>query len=134
MVSYNWKSIVSNYMSCLNPCCSGQWSRTRITHCYDRLSNTVLILVVVDNGLVHWHTGSTEYLLRVLILVVVDNGLVPTAVLAAVNASKSLNPCCSGQWSRTTTIYSHSKLITSLNPCCSGQWSRTATCLSSSWL
>ena len=36
----------------LNPCCSGQWSRTA----YDKTKTTddsVLILVVVDNGLVH---------------------------------------------------------------------------------
>ena len=42
----------------------------------------------------------------VLILVVVDDGLVP-----AINASKtidaviSLNPCCSGRWSRTDGSY-----------------------------
>ena len=38
----------------------------------------------------------------------------------------SLNPCCSGQWSRTNSklIKWRQKLLR-LNPCCSGQWSRT---------
>ena len=39
--------------TCLNPCCSGQWSSTRI----DVKKNPktgVLILVVVDNGLVRY--------------------------------------------------------------------------------
>ena len=39
---------------CLNPCCSGQWSHT-IVHLLVLLNflMSVLILVVVDNGLVH---------------------------------------------------------------------------------
>ena len=40
--------------------------------------------------------------LKVLILVVVDNGLVlSVGKNGQVNHSASLNPCCSGQWSRT---------------------------------
>ena len=35
----------------LNPCCSGQWSRTRIMLDIKK-KDAVLILVVVDNGLV----------------------------------------------------------------------------------
>ena len=39
----------------------------------------------------------------VLILVVVDNGLVLNRVeLSNVDGVVSLNPCCSGQWSSTT--------------------------------
>ena len=65
----------------------------------------VLILVVVDNGLVlsaRQIADATER--TVLILVVVDNGLVlDTAVFKLVN-NLSLNPCCSGQWSRTVCL------------------------------
>ena len=38
-------------MKCLNPCCSGQWSRTEYSVTPDGVWY-VLILVVVDNGLV----------------------------------------------------------------------------------
>ena len=61
----------------------------------------VLILVVVDNGLVHCCILSMRALMTVLILVVVDNGLVRTACRPIVAKKKCLNPCCSGQWSRT---------------------------------
>ena len=37
----------------------------------------------------------------VLILVVVDNGLVPIWHFAKYQWEQRLNPCCSGQWSRT---------------------------------
>ena len=37
----------------------------------------------------------------------------------------SLNPYCSGQWSRTDKKNIGSKGTKSLNPYCSGQWSRT---------
>ena len=37
---------------CLNPCCSGQWSRTRLGEFGKQMVFEVLILVVVDNGLV----------------------------------------------------------------------------------
>ena len=62
----------------------------------------VLILVVVDNGLVHLnHLGYINDDKRVLILVVVDNGLVRSTADKSINFLKCLNPCCSGQWSRT---------------------------------
>ena len=60
----------------LNPCCSGQWSRT------------------VDGD--HFATDSE----LVLILVVVDNGLVQILKIKKI-MKICLNPCCSGQWSRT---------------------------------
>ena len=86
----------------LNPCCSGQWSRTALEEFDAKEIESVLILVVVDNG------------------------LVPVRVILKKWWIPGLNPCCSGQWSRTTieigTINRHGK---SLNPCCSGQWSRT---------
>ena len=62
---------------CLNPYCSGQWSRTGIV-----VSNV--------NGVIN-----------VLILIVVDNGLVPFDGFAQQVDAASLNPYCSGQWSRT---------------------------------
>ena len=65
----------------------------------------VLILVVVDNGLVlpqsYQKTNLTKW---VLILVVVDNGLVPWSNMLFGEKNGSLNPCCSGQWSRTANI------------------------------
>ena len=66
-----------------------------------------------------------QELKEVLILVVVDNGLVPSAILLKEQLHSCLNPCCSGQWSRTVAAESESKCVKRLNPCCSGQWSRT---------
>ena len=37
---------------CLNPCCSGRWSRTMTTFTALKISAPVLILVVVEDGLV----------------------------------------------------------------------------------
>ena len=39
--------------------------------------------------------------LSVLILVVMEDGLVPILVILSQTVSQSLNPYCSGQWSRT---------------------------------
>ena len=36
-----------------------------------------------------------------------------------------LNPYCSGQWSRTYVSQMLTQISTGLNPYCSGQWSRT---------
>ena len=55
-----------------------------------------------------------------------DNGLVPTSSWIAIKELYRLNPCCSGQWSRTARQIADATNQTSLNPCCSGQWSRTA--------
>ena len=41
------------------------------------------------------------YVIGVLILVVVDDGLVLTLRQVSMGAAASLNPCCSGRWSRT---------------------------------
>ena len=68
-----------------------------------RVKVSVLILVVVDNGLVHYLSYFFMFYFLVLILVVVDNGLVLNRVeLSNVDGVVSLNPCCSGQWSSTT--------------------------------
>ena len=39
-------------IKCLNPYCSGQWSRTARTVVMNTTDELVLILIVVDNGLV----------------------------------------------------------------------------------
>ena len=78
MVSYQLSQPVVKYgLSCLNPYCSGQWSRTAFTYFFV-VFVCVLILIVVDNGLV--------LLIKISFI---------KAVL------RSLNPYCSGQWSRT---------------------------------
>ena len=59
----------------LNPCCSGRGSSTMVMAAVNA-SKTVLILVVVDEGLVLSTWISLFLLLTVLILVVVDEGLV----------------------------------------------------------
>ena len=62
----------------------------------------------------------------VSILVVVEDGLVLSFRKLLLKDRNSLNPCCSGRWSRTMPcISSIMKRSNCLNPCCSGQWSRT---------
>ena len=61
----------------------------------------VLILVVVDNGLVLALSRRQKRCGVVLILVVVDNGLVLPFFNGKEHLEFGLNPCCSGQWSRT---------------------------------
>ena len=95
----------------------------RCSHLWEQ---RVLILVVVDDGLVLTNARAYDYCKAVLILVVVDDGLVPHKDLLMCVLSQSLNPCCSGRWSRTVTSTMLSSSIWSgLNPCCSGRWSRT---------
>ena len=61
----------------LNPYCSGQWSRTLNFMIMLQIKAVVLILIVVDNGLVHRDKNLVTSMPRlVLILIVVDNGLV----------------------------------------------------------
>ena len=62
--------------------------------------------------------------ISVLILIVVDNGL-ELLCLLLLNVMKSLNPYCSGQWSRTSLSDNVQLNAEGLNPYCSGQWSRT---------
>ena len=62
----------------------------------------ILILVVVDNGLVSACFRSNNVLLcLVIILVSMEDGLVPNEFLKDLWHPASLNPCYSGQWSRT---------------------------------
>ena len=44
-----------------------------------------------------------DTIISVLILIVVDDGLVLAAISVGKNGDVSLNPYCSGRWSRTGT-------------------------------
>nr|WP_142990583.1 hypothetical protein [Segatella copri] len=61
----------------------------------------------------------------VLILVVMEDGLVLSIQMVKLSVSVSLNPCCSGRWSRTENGFMYECRHLCLNPCCSGRWSRT---------
>ena len=61
-----------------------------------------------------------------------DNGLVLDTATGEITFAESLNPYCSGQWSRTYSPQRHVCSSDSLNPYCSGQWSRTIITISSS--
>ena len=80
---------ISNLMDiasyCLNPCCSGRWSRTTHYISYNKYEVIVLILVVVEDGLVpvFWHKRALVAM--VLILVVVEDGLVRSVFLLLVS-------------------------------------------------
>ena len=136
MVSYLSPLIQMRYLPisswfCLNPYCSGQWSRTELFSSALCASTRVLILIVVDNGLVlcvlqkvrctisslnpycsgQWSRTSQRIGTlygsknRVLILIVVDNGLVLLSFKYKELWKRSLNPYCSGQWSRTQSAW-----------------------------
>ena len=62
----------------------------------------VLILIVVDNGIVPEEELEVLQYYGVLILVVVDNGIVHVQLDANERTIPGLNPCCSGQWYRTS--------------------------------
>ena len=61
----------------------------------------------------------------VLILIVVEDGLVHYFILLMKLIVNCLNPYCSGRWSRTRTHQLGIELTPCLNPYCSGRWSRT---------
>ena len=73
---------------CLNPCCSGRWSSTRMVKYGLTAIIMVLILVVVDDGLV-------------LLLYAYP---VPCLMV-------SLNPCCSGRWSSTESCHRLAQVV-----------------------
>ena len=82
MVSYRkYNNRTGDFVDGLNPYCSGRWSRT-----YDKAvsegKEVVLILIVVEDGLVH---GDVNH--------------------SAMTAAR-LNPYCSGRWSRTISCCS----------------------------
>ena len=87
---------------------------------------SVLILVVMEDGLVHLLIEMIILkLLSVLILVVMEDGLVRSTPCYFCSYSRSLNPCCNGRWSRTNYSCNNSLFSSCLNPCCNGRWSRT---------
>ena len=108
----------------LNPYCSGQWSRTN-SNFVDTVSLEESLNPYCSG---QWSRTDAPILVgvgfTVLILIVVDNGLVPT-VKDWMEGVASLNPYCSGQWSRTGHLLILPLVKRSLNPYCSGQWSRT---------
>ena len=62
---------------CLNPCCSGRWSHTWLRSFCSFYPTIVLILIVVDDGLVHFaNFKSNSQSSNVLILIVMEDGLV----------------------------------------------------------
>ena len=78
MVSYQSLQHVRYPKASLNPCCSGQWSNIGRGGTQAQGSR-VLILIVVEDGLVHRFRVSRKY------------------------EDERLNPYCSGRWSRTAT-------------------------------
>ena len=111
----------------LNPCCSGRWSRRR-EKCQKHLRAViVLILVVVEDGLGASILNPREKKKFVLILVVVEDGLGVKTNSDSTMEKTSLNPCCSGRWSRRVACFARVIKKMSLNPCCSGRWSRSIT-------
>ena len=55
----------------------------------------------MEDGLVQALVEGTEFAVSVLILVVVEDGLVLAFCHKHAQVVMSLNPCCSGRWSRT---------------------------------
>ena len=80
MVSYGLEKMVKADLGSLNPCCSGRWSRTMLHLMVSFVMLTVLILVVVEDGLVQLPQKASQHIPCVLILVVVEDGLVPANV------------------------------------------------------
>ena len=69
------------FLSGLNPCCSGRWSRTAE---FGSLQNGVLSLNPYCSG--QWSHTSQKIFLTFMLL--------------------CLNPCCKGRWSRTAHTFS----------------------------
>ena len=129
MVSYLLTTVLCLPHRCLNPYCSGRWSRTLVCkrymttcqrslnpYCSGRWSRTdykftklsylckVLILIVVEDGLVPYTHCCKDVSSSVLILIVVEDGLVRTSFVLS-DLYKCLNPYCSGRWSRTNGVH-----------------------------
>ena len=65
----------------LNPYCSGRWSRTLGVWQFFTIKWIVLILIVVEDGLVHSRRNKSDNQHQVLILIVVEDGLVHRDVI-----------------------------------------------------
>ena len=64
-------------------------------------NQTVLILIVVEDGHVPRRVAWTATRKSVLILIVVEDGHVPYNIITIIQMINCLNPYCSGRWSRT---------------------------------
>ena len=85
----NMKDFKASATECLNPYCSGRWSRTKADGAI-KMGLTVLILIVVEDGLVHVDDAVKIINEKgVLILIVVEDGLVRTACRPIVAKKKS---------------------------------------------
>ena len=66
--------------------------------------DSVLILVVMEDALVHEQFHSYGVCLQVLILVVMEDALVPQLRGMFARMQKCLNPCCNGRCTRTQNL------------------------------
>ncbi len=80
MVSEYRKKLKSTYKSSLNPCFSGGWSRRQLRRVYRPGRSTVLILVLVEDGLGARLASANDKRYVVLILVLVEDGLGATKI------------------------------------------------------
>ena len=99
--------------ACLNPCCSGRWSRSSLKYIEVQSETIVLILVVVEDGLGGRRAFTQEEINEVvLILVVVEDGLGVLIIEPLEEmVSTCLNPCCSGRWSRRVKKFSIERVV-----------------------
>ena len=73
-----------------------------MTMCKIGLNPQVLILIVVEDGLVPNRSSFEQECQHcVLILIVVEDGLVHKQIMITLHFTVCLNPYCSGRWSRT---------------------------------
>ena len=64
---------------------------------FDGSNREVLILIVMDNGLLLWvDLEMRDYFSAVLILIVMDNGLLQADYVLSLSSLLSLNPYCNG--------------------------------------
>ena len=109
-------------------------SEDKVARATNLVKITVLILVLVEDGLGDGLKRRQVNLAGVLILVLVEDGLGALPIGRFVRPVLCLNPCFSGGWSRSVLIRVVDRPIcSSLNPCFSGGWSRSIATAASSW-
>ena len=75
MVSEYEERNINRNTRCLNPYCSGIWSRSKTGKEYKSYLKPVLILIVVEYGLGGYLQVVMMHIFKVLILIVVEYGL-----------------------------------------------------------
>ena len=82
---------------------------------------------MLDDGLVLNAVSPVgRYAIDVLILVLLDDGLVHHSAMSAVQIETGLNPCFVGRWTSTRLRQPLTRVLTScLNPCFVGRWTST---------